>query len=326
MTGTIGLAEGGGERTTAPSETSGGGTIKAIYPGNPIVRPIGISPSIGTASGEDWFRGNQWPPENTEPPSASPSDPWPQSRVRHFTPVTHPNGPGQPFEVTLPPRAWDPAYYQLVLLAEFAQNWTPQASVTAHLETMLSTALTDAHHAAERRDLFRAIEFRAGVQSEVLAQMDSFDAYFRGALGYAASSYPCTDYLVQGAMRIGELVVMYYKNLFQRPRPLQLWPQLMPPVLVPGHASFPSGHATQSHTIAKVLQAVAAGVVPEVTNITTRLAQRIARGREVLGLHYPSDSAAGEYLADHAATVYLSGSTASRLVDAAKEEWAAYTV
>jgi membrane-associated phospholipid phosphatase len=119
---------------------------------------------------------------------------------------------------------------------------------------------------------------------------------------------------------------MYYKNLFQRARPWQLWPQLMPPVQVPGHASYPSGHSTQSHTIAKVLQAVAGAVVPDVTNITERLAQRIARGREVLGLHYPSDTAAGRLLSQEIAATYLACPTVARLVTAARDEWASYTV
>jgi membrane-associated phospholipid phosphatase len=113
--------------------------------------------------------------------------------------------------------------------------------------------------------------------------------------------------------------------MFQRARPGQLWPQLMPPVEVPHHAAFPSGHSTQSHTIAKVLQAVAGGVVPAVANITERLAQRIARGREVLGVHYPSDSEAGRLLSGEIAAIYLACPTVARMVTAAQHEWASYT-
>jgi membrane-associated phospholipid phosphatase len=133
------------------------------------------------------------------------------------------------------------------------------------------------------------------------------------------------DYLAQGAMQAAGFVAIYYKNLFQRARPWQLWPELMPPVAVSGHASFPSGHATQAHTIAAVLQAAAAGVVPSVDDITTRMAQRIARGREVLGLHYPSDSEAGEFLAKEIAATFLGCPTVGRLLAAANAEWQAYT-
>ena len=50
---------------------------------------------------------------------------------------------------------------------------------------------------------------------------------------------------------------MSYKNMYQRPRPSQLWPELMPPIEVPGHASFPSAHATQAYTVARLLQTIA---------------------------------------------------------------------
>jgi hypothetical protein len=325
MSRSIGVTDGGGGDSAA---ASAGGTAGALVGttslGSVVIRDIGISPSIGKAPGETWFRGNQWPPANTEPPSFSPPPHWPQNPVRHFTPVTFPSGPGNPFEVTMPPRAWDPAFYQIVLLTEFAQNWTPNAAMTDELQTILNNAIAAAHQ--ERENLEALIAFRAGDLSEVTSQMNSFDAYFRGALGYAVPSHPCTNYLVQGAMRVAEFAAMYYKNHFQRPRPFQLWPQIMPPVAVPGHASFPSAHSSQANTIALVLQAVAAPAVPSVIDITTRLAQRIARGRELLGLHYPSDSEAGLVLAQEVAAAYLGGDTAGRLASAAQQEWAAFMI
>jgi hypothetical protein len=79
----------------------------------------------------------------------------------------------------------------------------------------------------------------------------------------------------------------------------------MPPVTVPGHSSFPSGHATQAYLMAKCMQLVFS-ISPNVpaTHLTTlndtlsALAQRVARNREIAGLHYPSDSQAGSALAD----------------------------
>jgi hypothetical protein len=159
-----------------------------------------------------------------------------------------------------------------------------------------------------------------------MSQMTTFDAYFQGALGYTPATHPCTNFLVQGCMRAAEFAAMHYKNHFQRPRPSQLWPQLMPPVQVPGHASFPSAHSTQTHTIATVVQKVAAGVVSSVDDITTRLAQRISRGREVLGLHYPSDTVAGEHLAQDVATAFIAAPGIARLIAAAQREWEAFAV
>jgi len=108
------------------------------------------------------------------------------------------------------------------------------------------------------------------------------------------------------ARRIGQFQAMHYKLVFNRERPSQLSPALLPPIEVPGMASFPSGHATESYLIAMCLALVmpaAASTQPPPTSVPTppppppplgspleRMAQRIARNREVLGLHYPSDS------------------------------------
>jgi hypothetical protein len=96
---------------------------------------------------------------------------------------------------------------------------------------------------------------------------------------------------------------MYYKGTFNRPRPSQLCPALAPPIAVPGHASFPSGHATQSMLMALCL----IDVLPVVPTPNTAgnvweedlkvLAHRIARNREIADLHYPSDSHTGRQLA-----------------------------
>ncbi|TAJ30028.1 MAG: phosphatase PAP2 family protein, partial [Reyranella sp.] len=199
-------------------------------------------------------------------------------------------------------------------------------------------------------NLLEAMEFRTKVLAEALSQKDSFMAHFRGAMSFSKATHPNTVYLLQGALRISQFVAMYYKDIFQRPRPSQLWPELMPPIVVPGHASFPSGHATEAYFVARWLELIAgpagANVVPSATNSTTaadspgppaRLAQRIARNREVLGLHYPSDSAAGRMIADELIKKitgsfgsYPTGSFGSypkleALFDAARVEWAEFT-
>jgi membrane-associated phospholipid phosphatase len=119
-----------------------------------------------------------------------------------------------------------------------------------------------------------------------------------------------------------------------RPRPSQICPALMPPIEVPGHASFPSGHATEAHLISLCLAEVMPHAVktpyignttdPDYANSTalTRLAQRIARNREVLGLHYPSDSKAGRALAEGTFKILKECPTVrDHIIPEARREW-----
>jgi membrane-associated phospholipid phosphatase len=119
--------------------------------------------------------------------------------------------------------------------------------------------------------------------------------------------------------------------MFNRPRASQLLPSLMPPVDVPGHPSYPSAHATESYLLSGCLRLVfetANGLPPGTVVIPTasldaldRLAQRVARNREVLGLHYPSDSALGQKLAQWTLPLLKKCPSFSDLVSAAAAEW-----
>jgi hypothetical protein len=51
------------------------------------------------------------------------------------------------------------------------------------------------------------------------------------------------------------------------------------------------------------------------------LADRIARNREVMGLHYPSDSRAGKILADETFELLKECPTVKEMFKGAKSEW-----
>jgi hypothetical protein len=91
--------------------------------------------------------------------------------------------------------------------------------------------------------------------------------------------------------------VLYFiaqnKKRFHRPRPSQLLPELVLVVPNPGHAAYPSGHATQSMIMAEIL----AIIDPKTASSAINYAHAIAQRREIAGVHYPTDSAAGQYLA-----------------------------
>jgi acid phosphatase (class A) len=95
------------------------------------------------------------------------------------------------------------------------------------------------------------------------------------------------------------MAVMHFKLINNRRRPSQVCPALNPPVTVPGHASYPSGHSTQAMLMAATLGQVFEGKTQNgVLPAVRALAERIAVNREIAGLHYASDTAAGRLLAE----------------------------
>jgi membrane-associated phospholipid phosphatase len=139
---------------------------------------------------------------------------------------------------------------------------------------------------------------RADALGEILAQKDEFISYFLDLLT-TSNGYPATARVLAIANFVAGYCAMYYKGKYRRPRPSMLCPALMPPIPVPGHASFPSGHSTQTHLIALCMADVLINRndMSPMNNNVSALADRITRNREIAGLHYPSDSDAGKDLA-----------------------------
>jgi hypothetical protein len=144
---------------------------------------------------------------------------------------------------------------------------------------------------------------RADALGEIVAQHDEFASYFFALLTVDSTEYRATNLLLNIASIVGVFTALYFKNgkgYEPRPRPSQVCPALSPPVPVPGHPSYPSGHSTEAHLIELVLNEVFAGNAQAATMriVMAALADRIARNREIAGLHYPSDSRAGKQLAN----------------------------
>jgi acid phosphatase (class A) len=136
---------------------------------------------------------------------------------------------------------------------------------------------------------------RVGAMQEILAQNSDFQPYFCSQLGIYPRSHPKTYLMLKGVARVGELVMVYLKRFYRlyEPRPSQLYPRLTPPVAVPPHASYPSGHAM----ISQLLALAAKDLVSQLGDPAEELASRIAKNREIAGLHYFWDSAAGQIAA-----------------------------
>ncbi len=145
------------------------------------------------------------------------------------------------------------------------------------------------------------LDERPDALGEIVAQNDEFMSYFMTVLGGKAATHPASFLVLNIANLVATMVAMHFKGDADRPRPSQVCPALLPPLEVPGHGSYPSGHATQAHLFARcakeMLNMLPAAQQASMGVVLDALAARIARNREIAGLHYPSDSAAGKHLA-----------------------------
>ncbi|MDP3256238.1 phosphatase PAP2 family protein [Bosea sp. (in: a-proteobacteria)] len=276
--------------------------------GRSAFRPIGVAPEMAIRQNpvEPDYRGHRWPPRlgHAWPPT-SPTDCWPIApeailpRLTDFTP--------------------DNA--SLLVLAEFVQLKN-SAGRLAWAELMQPNDMTDdidsifdldgdscSNVQRELKHLRRLAQFRSGAMSEAMAQRNGIIGYFRALLQFNVQTHPYTYYLVATALRLGQFLCMYYKGVYNRPRPVRLDPSLLAPIDPPGHPAYPSGHATQAFLIARCLEQVAPVALG--TGPANRqspfwlLAERIAKLREVLGVHYPSDTKGGLRLAEAAFPLML---------------------
>ena len=192
---------------------------------------------------------------------------------------------------------------------------------------------------------------RADALGEILSQANEFISYFLNLMTAAPGAYPQTTKLLSIASLVGTFVAMYYKAQYARPRPSELCPALLPPIAVPGragrarrvstqfkrrdpvhavqgHGRRPAGVHTRglenhAHLMALCMNDVLNGLPQQrtmVDNLWT-LADRIARNREIAGLHYESDTAAGVAIARSILPLLATTARYQTTRDAAKLEW-----
>lgn len=154
--------------------------------------------------------------------------------------------------------------------------------------------------------------------AEIRAQADNFVPYFCQLTGASEEVRPATFLLIMIGIQIGGLLSAHWKLNYMRARPHQTWPALAPCIPTPRHPSYPSGHALQSFLIAELI----ARAAPHLEVAARSLASRIARNREVAGLHYPSDTAASAGMIEKIMMqMDKLGSDYSDLLEAAKREY-----
>jgi hypothetical protein len=147
----------------------------------------------------------------------------------------------------------------------------------------------DAVHAASAERAERA--------TEILAQVVPPQAWWASIVNLRPGRHRHTMEFVDAVLNLVVIFVYRLKHHAGCPRPVEYSPQIQPLIPTPGHDSWPSGHATEAFAAARVL-ATLAGLPDTGRQSLFRHAARIARNREVAGVHFPVDSLAGCILGD----------------------------
>lgn len=129
-----------------------------------------------------------------------------------------------------------------------------------------------------------------------------------GVVGLSAED-PVGEHLRQACLAVMLAVngpVFELKAHYRRLRPWDVINGLVPmfgedELFYPRHPAYPAGHAT----LARVLAHLLAARHPAQQAALMEVAREIGENREIAGLHYPSDTRAGEALGDQIAEVLL---------------------
>jgi acid phosphatase (class A) len=128
-------------------------------------------------------------------------------------------------------------------------------------------------------------------------------------------SLPLTANLMADVWRDAEYYIWKYKNYFLRIRPYKLEPRLQH-LEETNWAAYPSGHATNSYVNAYLY----AELIPEFSAFFLKDAYDMAHSREIIGVHYPSDSESGRVLAYQLVKRLLTRPAFKKDFEAAKAE------
>jgi acid phosphatase (class A) len=200
-------------------------------------------------------------------------------------------------------------------------DWAEKAPILPGVELPAVAANSSAETQEELRVLHGYQKSRTAEQvDEIKSEIDIFGARFGDktlAEHFDEERRPNSFFLLAFLMQIESEQVMRLKKLHDRVRPSFLDPTLKTAIAVPAHPAYPSGHATQAFMRARVL----GQLDPQNKEIYLQAAERIARNREIAGLHYPSDSLAGRVLADQLLTQLMQDPDFVTQFRLAKAEW-----
>jgi acid phosphatase (class A) len=135
--------------------------------------------------------------------------------------------------------------------------------------------------------------------------------------GFRRDNLPKTTDLLAHVYRDAMIYIIDLKLRYARPRPHHLDARIQAEDRTIAHGSFPSGHSFASHINAGVL----ARLAPQKRSELFTRAHELAWSRELLGVHYPSDSEAGRVLAEDFVRFLFQSREFMRDFSAVQREW-----
>jgi len=135
---------------------------------------------------------------------------------------------------------------------------------------------------------------------------------------FNADSLPVTAALLHRVWRDASYHVWALKFKYSRVRPVVLDPRIKN-LQETDWAAFPSGHASFSHILAGLYGELA----PEFADIFLKDARDIAHSREIIGVHFPSDSESGRVFAQQFVARLLADPEFGAEFEKVRAEWAA---
>ena len=127
---------------------------------------------------------------------------------------------------------------------------------------------------------------------------------------------PLTEELLSKIVHDAMVYIVDFKLKYARPRPYVLEPALKVDQPLP-HGAFPSGHSFTSYVNTELLIRLA----PDRKDDLLNAAHEFAWSRELLGVHYPSDSEAGRVLASDFVKYLFENKQFVKDFQAVKNEW-----
>lgn len=135
---------------------------------------------------------------------------------------------------------------------------------------------------------------------------------------FNAKDLPLTADLMANVWQDVNYYVWSFKMLYGRMRPYML-DRMVNNLEEADAPSYPGGHATTSYALAYVYQELA----PEFTDIFVNDAFDMAHSREIIGVHYPSDSEVSRNLARQVVNKLFQNEKFLHDFEKVKEEWKA---